>query len=174
MEFPMNALARFTPEARPQWPDAPHTLDPDLMHPRAIEMAQAMREGATRYNELAGAGFSPQEISRFAADARSLARTLSTRQVDPGGDLLSEMVDKAKAAAHWQMPLPRGTSETQALALAWAAYCKAMAAHVMDPWPTQRERCVALLEGFFARTNAGPAVTRHVVTAITETLARVH
>lgn len=164
---------RFSPEPRPLWPDAPHTIDPEAMHPRAVEMAQAMREGRVLFRDLVGAGFSPREIKRFAADAKSLATTLSTRQVQPGGDLLSEMIDKAAAAIANQPALPRGTTETQAQALAWALYCRAVAAHRIDPHPGQHERCLALLEKYLMRhTPAGPAIRLEVITAADKALDR--
>lgn len=167
----MQAFAR-SPQPRPEWPDAPHMIDPDLMHPRAVEMAQAMREGATRYDDIAGAGFSPQEIKRFGADARTLARTLATRQISPGGDRLSEMADKALAAIEGQWPVWKGTGETQALVVSWGAYCRARNAFVLDPSDAQRLRCIEKLTAFFAATPAGAAATRHVVEAVDRALRR--
>jgi hypothetical protein len=153
------------------WPDAAHTLDPEAMHPRAVEMAQAMREGVADFRGLQGAGFSAAEIRRFAEDARALATTLSSRQAAPGGDLLSEMVDKAVAAIANQPPLPRGTAHTQALAVGWAAYCRAIAAHRLDPHDLQRERCLDLLEAWFSRhTAALPGIAHYVAEAVRKTL----
>lgn len=169
----MQTVDRFSTDARPLWPDAPHTIDPEAMHPRAVEMAQMMREGKATFRDLCGEGFSPAEIKRFAADAKSLATTLSSRQVEPGGDLLSEMCDKACTAMYSQPPVPRGSKETQAFALAWARYCKAVAAHRIDPHAAQRERCLSLLETFFTRhTEARPAIVRYVVDAAGQALDR--
>ncbi|APH71416.1 hypothetical protein [Aquibium oceanicum] len=160
----MNAHARPTPQTRPLWPDAPATIDPEAMHPRALEMAERMREGATTFRELTGAGFSAAEIDRFAADARAHAQALAERQVEPGGDLMSEMADKARAAIPMQPPLPRGAPLTQAMLVGWRGYCTAVAAHAIDPHAAQRDRCLSLLTAWFQHhTPAGPAIIRHVI-----------
>lgn len=164
---------RFSRETRPLWPDAPHTIDPEAMHPRAVEMAQAMREGKTTFRELSGEGFSSAEIRRFATDAGSLATTLSARQVQPGGDLLSEMCDKACAAIAGQPPLPKGTRETQAQSLDWRSYCQARNAYLIDPHADQRARCLRLLAAYFGKhTNERDAIIAYVVDAAGKALDR--
>lgn len=166
----MNALSmsarptsRFSAQPRPDWPDTPLTVDPDAMHPRAVEMAQAMREGLHTFRDLIGAGYTTAEIAEFKDEAKALATSLSTRQASPGADRLSEMVAKATAAIANRMPLPKGASETQKAYLAWNRYCAAVAAFRLDPWPAQRERCLDLLRTYFSATPAGPAVTGYVV-----------
>lgn len=169
----MTPQTRFTAAARPLWPDAPHTIDPEAMHPRAVEMAQAMREGVATWRDLRGAGFSEAELTLFAADARSLATTLSARQARPGGDLLAEMAAKAGAAIASQPPLARGASPTQAACVAWGAYCRAVAAYRLDPWPPARERCLSLLSAWLERHAAlGPARVRHVADSAAKALDR--
>lgn len=160
----MNVQTRSSAQPRPLWPDAPATIDPEAMHPRAVEMAERMREGATTFRELTGAGFSAAEIDRFAADARAHAQALAERQAEPGGDLMSEMADKARAAIPMYPPMPMGTPATQAMLIGWRGYCSAVAAYALDPHAAQHARCLSLLEAWFRRhTPVGPAVIRHVV-----------
>ena len=165
---------RFTAEPRPDWPDAALTVDPERMHPRAVAMAEAFREGATTFKAIIGAGFTAAEIIEFRDDAEALAKHLSVRQVSPGADLMAEMVAKAKAAIANRLPMPKGATETQALFVAWGRYCAARAAHTLDPWEGQRERCLTLLRAYFRATPAGPAVAEHVVRAVAETMGARH
>jgi hypothetical protein len=171
---PMNdrPAGRFT--GRPQWPDAPVTVDREAMHPRAVELAEAMREGLGTFRDLVGAGFTAAEITEFHAEARALATSLAARQVSPGADLLAEMVTKARAAIAAHRPMPKGATETQALFVAWGRYCAARAAYLLDPWDGQRERCLDLLRAYFRATPAGEAVTGHVVRAVAETMGARH
>lgn len=168
-----RATGRPSSQSRPEWPDVPHTLDAEAMHPRAVEMAQSMREGADTFRGLIGAGFTHAEITEFHREAKALATSMSTVQRSPGGDLLSDLVTKAQVAAEHQRPMPRGTTETQALLIAWSCYCRARNAFVLDPWPSQRERCLVLLAGYMRQTAAGAAVTKHVIDAVDQKLTRV-
>lgn len=177
----MNAIAtperragRFSGQTRADWPDTVLTVDPDSMHPRAVEMADARREGVTTFRGLIGAGFTTAEITEFHAEAKALASSLSVRQVSPGADLLAEMVAKARAAIASHRPMPKGATETQALFVAWGRYCAARSAYVIDPWDGQRERCLDLLRAYFRATPAGEAVTDHVVRAVAETMGARH
>lgn len=172
LSMPERPAGRFTGQTRPDWPDTVLAVDPDAMHPRAVEMAEAMREGVATFRGLIGAGFTAAEIAEFHAEAKVLATGLSVRQVSPGADLLAEMVAKAKAAIKNHRPMPKGATETQALFVAWERYCLARNAYVLDQWGGQRERCLDLLRAYFRTTPAGEAVTDHVVRAVAETLAR--
>lgn len=163
-----------TIQPRPQWPDVPASIDTDAAHPRAVEMAEAMREGRATFKELIGAGFTSAEIIEFHKDAEAMAIERATRQISPGADLLAEMIVKAKAAIINHRPMPKGAVESQPLYLAWGRYCAARNAHVVDPWSGQRERCLALLFAYFRLTPAGPATTEHVVRAVAETLEARH
>lgn len=161
-------------QPRPHWPDVPATVDSDAAHPRAVEMAEAMREGRATFKELIGAGFTSAEIIEFHKEAEAIAMERATRQVSPGADLLSEMIVKAKAAIVNHMPMPKDAVESQSLYLAWGRYCAARNAHVVDPWSGQRERCIEMLRAYFRLTPAGPATTDHVVRAVAETLEARH
>lgn len=160
----MNVHPRPTTQPRIQWPDAPATIDPDTMHPRALEMAERMREGVVTYRDLRGMGFSDGEIRRFSADARAHAEALADRQVMPGADLLSEMAEKARAAIPMQPPLPPGVATTQAALVAWRDYCAAVET-LREPRAVQRERCLKLLQGWFRNhaPKTGASLVRHVV-----------
>ncbi len=171
--MPHASQARASMQSRPDWPDAVLSRDPETMHPRAVEMAQAMREGSGTFRDLVAAGFTVAEITEFNREAKALATTLSARQMSPGADRLSELAEKARAAIENRPPMPKGATETQPLLVAWSAYCRAIAAYKLDRWPAQRERCLKQLEAFFRQTPAGPAVTRHVVCAVDETLTRI-
>jgi len=173
---PMNdrPAGRFTSQTRPQWPDAPITVDRETMHPRAVELAEALREGPATFRDLLGAGFTAAEITEFFAEAAALAASLRSRQVSPGADLLAEMVAKARAAVPSHRPMPKGAVETQALFVAWGRYCAARAAFVLDPWDGQRERCLDLLRAYFRATPAGEAVTGHVVRGVAEIMGARH
>ncbi len=165
---------RFTAQARPDWPDAPQTRDPETMHPRAVEMAERLREGTNTFKGLIGAGFTSSEITEHFRDAEALAMSAMTRQVSPGADLFSELVAKAKAAIASSRPMPKGTAETQALLVAWDAYCRARAAFVLDPWGSQRERCLMLLRGYFRQTPLGEPLTGHLVARVAEAMGTRH
>lgn len=173
----MNAhhhFARPSSQIRAQWPETVLPADPDTMHPRAVEMAQAMREGHSSFRQLIGEGFTCSEITEHFKEAQALAQALSVKQVLPGADLPSEMIEKAKAAIQNQPPKHKGTTESQASYLAWSRYCEARNALVIDNWPGQRQRCMDLLEAYFRTTTAGPAITNYVLCAIRPTLETRH
>lgn len=158
----------------PAWPDAPATVDPDKAHPRAAEMAEALREGVSTFTDLLGRGFSGSEIVEHFPDAKALATKLSSRQVFPGADLVPEMVAKAKAAIVNQPPMPAGTRDTQVLFLAWGRYCAARNAFLVDPWDSQRERCADLLRAFFRLTPLQPGLVDRVVRAAVASMETRH
>lgn len=163
--------ARSSHQIRPQWPEPVMPTDPDVMHPRAVAMAEAMREGATTFRGLIAAGFTAAEITEFHREAEALATARADRQVSPGADLLAEMTAKACAAIHNRRPMPKGTTETQALFVAWGRYCAARAAMVVDPWDGQRERCLSLLSAYFRLTPAGETIAGYVVAAVADSFA---
>jgi hypothetical protein len=144
-------------------------IDPDALdtpHPRAVEMAEAMREGANTFRLITGRGFSAAEIIEYGQEAQRLAREAFVQQITPRADLMSDMAIKARDAIPNRMPLPKGTVDNQSLALAWGIYCMARSAYKLDAWPGQRERCLSLLTAYFRKTTAGPAVTRHIIDAV--------
>lgn len=165
---------RASRQQRPYWPDVPATVDPEAAHPRAVEMAEAMREGACTFRELLGRGFTGAEITEHYPDAKALAASLSVRQVFPGADLLADLVAKAKAAIVGHQPMPAGAGDSQALFLAWSRYCAARAAYVVDPWADQRERCIRLLRGYLKDAGAFPAVIDRVAREVERLLEARH
>lgn len=177
--LPASALApaahgRASRQHRPYWPDVPTTVDADAMHPRAVEMAEAMREGVCTFRDLIGRGFTGSEITEHLPDAKALAASLSVRQALPGADLPAEMLAKARAAIVGQQPMPVGAADTQALFLAWSRYCAARAAHVLDPWPSQRERCIALLRAYLKDAGLAPAVTDRIAREVERSIEGRH
>lgn len=149
-------------------PEPPQIADPDTMHPRAVEMAMAIREGATTFRAMINAGFTSEEIKDFHEQATTLARTFLEDRFTP--DRLSEMVDKARVASPAHMPHPKGQPPTQAMTVAWNRYCLACNAYRLDAWDGQLDRCEALLKTFFRHAPVGPAVAGYVVTTAMKTM----
>ncbi len=122
-------------------------------HPRAAEMADRMREaagtfGGVTYADLIAAGFTSAEIIEHEAVARALFGATFVRQVAPLGDRVPDFVAKAIAAAAHRMPCTAGEMPTNRRQAAWDLYCRARAAWKLDPWLSQSERCLALLDAF--------------------------
>ncbi|WP_376704722.1 hypothetical protein RQ479_08225 [Mesorhizobium sp. ISC25] len=164
---------RSSPQTRPILPD-----DGGDMHPRCREMADTMRElfsvgGGVRFNDLIRAGFTNAEIVEFKEQATRLATEASTRQIWSRPDLLADIIEKARAPLPNRPPLPRDTKETQALLVAWGTYCAARASLVLDPWPGQRERCLALLALYLNRLPIFPANRMTVMRAVEQMLPQV-
>lgn len=164
---------RSSAQTRPVLPE-----DGGEVHPRCREMAEAMREllasgGGVRFVDLIRADFTSAEIVEFKETAAKLATELSTRQVSIRPDLLADIIDKARSAMPNRLPLPRDTTETQALVVAWGKYCAARSALAIDPWSSQRERCLAVLAAYLDKLPVFPTIRKAVVTAVEETLPRV-
>ncbi|RWK61825.1 MAG: hypothetical protein EOR85_12840 [Mesorhizobium sp.] len=162
-----------SPQTRPVLPDEGGDL-----HPRCREMAEAMREllaagGGVRFADLIRADFTSAEIVEFREQAAKLATELSTRQISARPDLMADIIEKARTPLPNRPPLPRDTKETQALLVAWGGYCTARAALVLDPWPGQRERCLALLSLYLNRLPIFPANRETVMRAVEQTLPQV-
>lgn len=153
-------------------PEPPQIADPDTMHPRAVEMAMAIREGATTFRAMINAGFTSEEIKDFHEPATALARTFLAETFTP--DRLSEMVEKARVASPAHMPHPKGKPPTQAMTVAWNRYCLALDAYRLDSWDGQLDRCEALLKAFFRHAPVGPAVAGYVVGAAMKTMGARH
>lgn len=163
-----------SPQPRRSHPEAGSACEP---HPRAVEMAEAMREiasvsGNATFRDLMRAGFSAGEVSEHLREAEALAREASTRQVSPSPDRLAEMIDKARHAWPNRMPLPAGARESQALFQMWGRYCAARAAYKLDCWTGQRERCLETLTDFLDRLPLLPRDRRQVLRAVMATLAQ--
>ncbi|MCA0027373.1 MULTISPECIES: hypothetical protein [unclassified Mesorhizobium] len=169
---------RSSAQTRPILPEGGMPEDGGEVHPRCREMAEAMRDllasgGGVRFADLIRADFTSAEIVEFKEAAAKLATELSTRQVSIRPDLLADVIDKARQAMPNRLPLPRDTSQTQALTIAWGRYCAARGALLVDPWPGQRERCIAVLSAYLDRLPIFPTIRRAVVAAVEETLPRV-
>ncbi|MBZ9822311.1 hypothetical protein [Mesorhizobium sp. CA4] len=164
---------RPTTQARPVLPEGGTDT-----HPRCLEMAEAMRElfavgGGVRFADLIRAGFTSAEIVEFKEDAGKLATELSTRHVSIRPDLMADIIEKARQAMPNRLPLPRDTTETQALVIAWGKYCAARAALIVDPWSSQRERCLTVLSAYLDKLPIFPTARKAVLAAVDETLPRV-
>jgi hypothetical protein len=159
---------RFSRQIRPIHPEA----NADI-HPRAVEMAEAVREGDDTFRALQGRGFSAREIKDFSEAALHLARENSVRHLTQRPDALEDVIDKAKTAMPNRPPLPRGTAETQAVLTLWGRYCMARTALTFDPWPSQRERCLAILRTYLDRTQLFEHSKKQVVEAVAASFPKV-
>jgi hypothetical protein len=162
------AMHRFSRQIRPIHPEA----DADI-HPRAVEMAEAMREGADTFRALQGRGFSAREITDFREAAAALARENSVRHLALPPDRLEDIVDKAKVFMPNRPPLPRGLSETQAVLARWGRYCMARHALVLDPHHEQRERCLKLLADYLGMSQMYAPAIKNVVDAVAAGMPKV-
>lgn len=159
---------------RPSFQTRPiHPEDGGDIHPRCREMADAMREGADTYKALTAARFSPAEITAHHEQARALAREESVRHVHFRPDDLADIIEKACVAMPNRPPLPRGTEETQPTMVLWNRYCMARAALTLDPWASQRERCLGVLRQYLDRTALFGPTKSVVVKAVEASLPQV-
>lgn len=139
---------RSSRQTRPIHPEAGADV-----HPRCLEMAEAMREGANTWKGLVAAQFTPAEINLHYQRAHDLALEMSVRQIAVRADTLEDVIRKAREAIPNRPPLPRGIEETQDMLIRWGLYCQARAALTIDPWPSQRERCLDLLRTYLNRSE---------------------
>jgi hypothetical protein len=152
--------------------------DEDI-HPRARDMADAMLDIAARgcggatVAELVQLGFQPAEITEHHAAAKKLADARHVMVTRPAPDLTPDIVQKALEAVAYRPPMPRGATQTQAYTIDWHAYCRAVAALKLDPWPGQRERCLALLARVFDRTELFSHMTADILVRVGKGLEKV-
>ncbi|TIN84330.1 hypothetical protein [Mesorhizobium sp.] len=134
--------------------------DPELrrFHPRAVELADALREAAgcgdcATEKDMVMAGFSVAEIVEHAAEAKQIIAETFVKQVAPSFDRVPEIIQKALDAVAHQMPVTGGLteSETDAAATEWRRYCVARSAFKLDPWWSQSERTLTMLRRFLAK-----------------------
>lgn len=167
----MHAEFRPSSQIRTVFPEMDETA-----HPRACEMAEAMREftalgnGGPTFRDLIRAGFTSAEIAEHHRQAERIATERGTRQVTPDADRLAELVAKAIAPLPNRLPLPANTSETQALYVAWGHYCVARGAYLLDPWPGQRERCLDKLRDYFNRLPLHPRSRKDITLKVAAAL----
>lgn len=167
---------RSSTQSRPMPPGEPEDMFDT--HPRCFEMAEAMRDlfavgGGVRFADLIRAGFTSAEIVEFKEQAGKIATERSTRWMSIRPDLMADIIEKARIAVPNRLPLPRDTTETQALVVTWGKYCAARAALIMDPWPSQRERCLTILSAYLDKLPIFPTARKAVLAAVDETLPQV-
>lgn len=166
---------RASAQTRPVLPEG---LD-GAPHPRAVALADAMLDiaalghGGATFKDLIGAGFTSAEIIEHGEAAQKIANEKGTRQVAPSPDRLADMIEKARAAVPYRLPLPEGVGETQALFLSWGRYCAARAAFLIDPWPGQRERCIEVLFAYLDRLPLFPRDRKKIAMRVSATLQKV-
>ncbi|WP_027057397.1 hypothetical protein [Mesorhizobium loti] len=158
------------PEARPALSD-----DAEDSHPRCLEMAETMRDlfaaaGGVRSRDLIGAGFTWAEIVEFRDAAAKRANASSVREIHSRPDMVPDLIAKACTPLPHRPPLPRDTSETQALLVDWGRYCTARAALILDPWAGQRERCLKVLASYLDRLPIFPAIRQTVLRKVETSL----
>jgi len=121
-------------------------------HWRAVVMAETMREilfrdGNVTEAALVAEGYSASDIVEHAEDARRIVG-LVVAVANTSADRLAGVIEKAVTAEARSMPLTAGAPETDILRAAWQDYCNARAAHLLDPWVLQSERCLFRLKVF--------------------------
>lgn len=164
----MDFHRRSSRQARPAFPE-----EAGAHHPRCVEMAEAMREGAATFKLMLGAGFTSAEIAEFFEEARRIATERSVRHVSARPDALEDVILKAREAIPNRPALPRGIEETQDTLLRWGRYCMARNALLLDPWPSQRERCLSLLRAYLDRSVMFAPSKDVVVAKAAESLPQV-
>lgn len=144
--------------------------------PRAIEMAETIREivfrdGCVTEQAMVYAGYSIAEIVEHypAAEARARSLLVADGRI---GDRVPEIIEKAVAAQAWFMPLTTATPETETMRIAWRAYCTAIAAHKLDPWISQTERCLVKLDVFLGTQALIKAEINRIITAVAAVLRK--
>lgn len=165
---------RTSPQTRAMHP-AP---DDGELHDRARKLGETMRDifalgQGVGFKDLIGAGYTSAEILEHHTAAQAYANELSTRRIAPSPDRLADMVAKARVPMPNKLPLPEGTSETQALFVAWGQYCAARAALLSDPWPGQRERCAEQLMLYLQRLPLPERDRKTIRRAVGETLNNI-
>lgn len=166
-----RAAGRPSRQARPNDP----TIQP-APQKRAVEMGEAMREllyrdGNVTNEALLAAGYTTAELIEHGDEAiQHMTRELSASGM--AADRVPVIIEKAIAAASWIMPLTASTPDTSTLRLAWRAYCIAVAAHRLDPWVSQSERCLVRLSFFLELLPLLPRERNSVIQAIASVLKR--
>lgn len=159
-----------SPQTRIDWPEPYETP-----HPRAIEMAETMREeagafGSCTYAGLKAAGYSEAEIIEHEPAARQLVEAAFVRQVEPAADRVADIIQKALAAAAHQMPMTadiKGVREMPDDAVTkWRRYCAARAAFKLDPWTSQGERCLHRLNDYLKFLPLLPREVQRIIFAV--------
>lgn len=141
---------------------------------RAVQLGDTMREilfrdGNVTEAALLAEGYTASEIVEHAEEARRLAN-LSLVVNGTGCDTIPDVITKAIEARAFSMPITAGAAISPELWAAWRAYCRAVAAHKLDAWVSQSERCLAQLNAFLDRLPLSPRERNQVVLEIVVTL----
>jgi hypothetical protein len=146
---------------------------------RAKALGETMREilfrdGGVTETALIAEGYTAAEIVEHGEDARRHAglALVVTGQTNAGSDRLPDVVAKACQAKAHRMPLIAGGVSTGAMAAAWHDYCASRAAHALDPWVSQSERCLHRLHAFLHMQPLLPREANTVVQAVAADLKR--
>ncbi|RWN11786.1 hypothetical protein [Mesorhizobium sp.] len=158
---------RFTAERRAEDPEARR------YHPRAIELAEAMREvagcgeGPTE-KDMAVAGFSFGEIIEHLPQAKLYLAETFVKQVAPQCDRVPEIIQKALDSVAHQMPRTGGLTDDEAevAGVEWRRFCVARAAFKLDPWFSQSERTLNFLRRFLAKLPLLEREANRVIAAL--------
>lgn len=177
-QHPGKSVQRFSDARRDQHPEQ----GSGTRHPRAVQLADALREiagcgvGASD-KDMSMLGFSVGEIIAFLPEAKLILAESFVRDITPAGDRVPDIIEKALASAAHIMPKTAGldgTSEDAAEKL-WRPYCAARAAFKLDPWWSQSERCLNRLQAFLRKLPLLERETNRVLYAIAaEQKATVH
>lgn len=157
-------------EIRADWPEGEAEI-----HPRAAEMADAMREtgpGCT-FRDLVQRGFNAAEITEFHDEAAKLARDGWNKQLTIRPDMVADIIAKARVPLPNAPPLTRDMKETQALLVLWGSYCAARQALVIDPWTGQRERAMGRLSAYLDRMPIFPRIREDILAAVSAHIPKV-
>ncbi|WP_027037905.1 hypothetical protein [Mesorhizobium ciceri] len=169
---------RFSDSRRVEHPEA----GSGGRNPRATELADALREiagcgdGATE-KDLSVLGFSIGEILAHLPEAKMILAETFIREIAPTGDRMQQIIEKAMASAAHIMPRTAGLDEAseEKAAIEWRRYCQARAAFKLDPWWSQSERVLAMLNAFLRRLPLLEREANRVIYAIAaEQKATVH
>lgn len=184
-----DALRRAIPRSLADRPGErpspqPRAVHPEATarHPRAIELADAMREVAgcgtgPSEKDMVMAGFSVGEIIEHLPVAKLVLAESFVREVTPPGDRVPQIIEKAIASAAHIMPKTAGldAASEDAAEKIWRRYCAARAAFKLDPWWSQGERCLEILKSFLRKLPLMEREANRVIFAVaTEQKATVH
>lgn len=145
---------RFSSTRRAAHPE----VGSEFRNPRAVELADAMREVAgcgagPNEADMKMLGFSAAEIIEHLPAAKLILAESFVRELQPSGDRLQQIIEKALASAVHLMPVTAGLDapSQDAARLEWQRFCQARAAFKLDPWWSQSERCLEALKAFLKR-----------------------
>lgn len=158
-------------------------------HPRLVAMAEVFAECAANgpgadFRDLVDRDFTVAEISEYAPGARELAKSMIIRRIDTASALRADGINEAVAAARrgeFSRPphevmgrVIRSKPDRDRAQDLWSAYCFALSASRIDPWPGQRARTIERLQRYLVAAGLDDAADKIVdgLRAEQETMAR--